>query len=949
MPPGSLQPVFSSGECEIDLARRELRVLGSPVPVGGRAFEIIEVLAQSAGELVTKDELMDRIWPGAVVMENTLQVHAAAVRKALGPYRSLLKTESRRGYRLLGEWIVRRHDAATPPVGRQRMRVDGESPVTNFPATITRLIGRTAAVARLQDLISAYRVVTLTGPGGIGKTTLAMKVARCMLGEFADGGWLVELAPLSDPALVPSAVAGALRLELGSNNILPEAVARAIGPKKLLLLLDNCEHLIGAVATLAETLLAFCPHTTILATSREILRIRGEQVYRVSPLEVPAIEQIEVAEILGHSAPELFITRARELGADFSSNSRHLSIIAAICRHLDGIPLAIEFAAARAATLNLEPVARGLRDRFALLTSGRRTALPRHRTLRATLDWSYDLLPESERCLLRRLAVFQGGFTLEAATAVTSEDGNPVPVVTDSISNLVEKSLVTLGGSTPAARWRLLETIRVYALDKLDAAGERERIGRRHAEYYRDLFARAETEALARPAREWLVVYAWEIDNLRAALDWAFSPGEGDVSVGIELTAAAVPLWVYLSLIEERRRSVQRALAALGAAAVSDPRLEMKLLAALGASLTWIGEAASEAVLVWTRTHDLAESLGNEDYQLRALWGLWLASDREAVALAQRFTAVASTPADRLIGDQMIGFSLHWQGDQSRARRHLERVIANKDVAADRINRFHVDQQPLGILARILWLQGLPEQAMAMAERLVEHAKADDHANSLCHALGMAACPIALWVGNLDLAEQYIDLLHETLNKHGLTLWNAVYRGHRSVLLIKRGDLQAGLPGLRAAFEECRATPAGYRFTFIAEPAEALGAGQISGALATMEEAIERAERTAEGWVIAELLRIKGESLLLGGVPEATASAEACFLKALQLARTQDARSWELRAATSLATLHRTHGRSNDAIACLRPVYHRFTEGFDTADLIAAKRILDELNDAERR
>src|SRR5215468_6628125 len=188
----STRPVYASGECEIDLARRELRVLGSPVPVGGRAFEIIEVLAQSAGELVTKDELMNRIWPGTVVMENTLHVHAAAVRKALGPYRGLLKTESRRGYRLLGDWTVRRHDAAKPPVGLQQIRVTGESPATNFPAAVAPLIGRSASQQRLQDLVSAYRVVTLTGPGGIGKTALALEVARSLVGEFADGGWLVE-------------------------------------------------------------------------------------------------------------------------------------------------------------------------------------------------------------------------------------------------------------------------------------------------------------------------------------------------------------------------------------------------------------------------------------------------------------------------------------------------------------------------------------------------------------------------------------------------------------------------------------------------------------------------------------------------------------------------------------------------------------------------------------
>jgi DNA-binding winged helix-turn-helix (wHTH) protein len=252
MPTEDTRPEYASNACEIDLGRRELRVLGSLVPVGARAFEIIEVLAGSAGELVTKDELINRIWPGAIVTDNTLQVHAVAIRKALGPYRNLLKTESRRGYRLLGDWTVRRHDAARPPTGPQRMRVDGESPVTNFPATVTRLIGRAAAVIRLRDFISAYRVVTLTGPGGIGKTVLALKVARGVVGDFADGGWLVELASLSDPALVPAAVAGVLKLGLGPTSVTPDTVARAVGDKRLLLVLDNCEHLIDAVATLTE-------------------------------------------------------------------------------------------------------------------------------------------------------------------------------------------------------------------------------------------------------------------------------------------------------------------------------------------------------------------------------------------------------------------------------------------------------------------------------------------------------------------------------------------------------------------------------------------------------------------------------------------------------------------------------------------------------------------------
>jgi predicted ATPase len=511
----------------------------------------------------------------------------------------------------------------------------------------------------------------------------------------------------------------------------------------------------------------------------------------------------------------------------------------------------------------------------------------------------------------------------------------------------VAKSLVVADVSGAKPRFRLLETIRAHALEKFADGGEREQFARRHAEYYRDLFMRAEAEVLARHKREWLADYAWEVDNLRSALDWAFSPGGGDVSAGIALTAAAVPLWVYLSLIEECRRRVERALAALVPA--TSAHLEMKLQTALGASLGRVGGAATEMESAWIKTLDLAEGLGDVDYQLRALWGLWEIRDREALALAQRFAAVASTPADRLIGDQMIGYSCHYRGDQSGARRHLEHVIANHDATADsgsRIVRFHFDQQPMAYLTRVLWLQGLPGQAMVVAERLVEQAKARDHASSLCHALALGACPVALWAGKSELAEQYIGVLHETSKRYALALWHALGRAHRGVLLVKRGELQAGLLQLCAAFEECRVMPTGYRvLIFIAELAEALGrAGRTSEGLATVEWAIDRAERTAEGWIMPELLRVKGELLRSDGAPGTVDSAEGCFLQALQLARTQDALSWELRAATSLATLHRAQDHSTEAIACLRPTYDRFTEGFDTADLILAKQLLDKLS-----
>jgi len=404
------------GPWEADPTRRELRTHGVPVPLGGRAFDIVEVLARSAGELVTKDEIFRQVWSGAIVEESTLQVHISAIRKALGPDRGMLKTAFGRGYRLLGAWTIRQEARPAAPVVLQI--VPPTVFLTNFPLASSDLIGRTSAVQHLQDLLSAYRLVTLTGAGGIGKTALALEGARGVFPAFQGDGRLVELASLADPDLVPSAVAGVLGLELGGGAISAEAVARAIGAKKLLLVLDNCEHVIDAAAKLVETIVRVCPRTTVLATSREVLRIEGECVYRVPPLEVPPEHWEEPYDVLGRSAVELLVARMRELDSDFSADSDSLAAIAAICRHLDGIPLAIEFAATRAAALGLEQVAARLDDRFTLLTSGRRTALPRHRTLRAMLDWSYELLPEAERRLFRRLAVFSAGFTLEAAAAV---------------------------------------------------------------------------------------------------------------------------------------------------------------------------------------------------------------------------------------------------------------------------------------------------------------------------------------------------------------------------------------------------------------------------------------------------------------------------------------------------------------------------------------------------
>src|SRR5215470_17579886 len=510
--------VYEAGSWEIDASRRELRVGGVPVPLGVRAFEIIEALVRSAGELVTKDELMERVWPGAIVEENTLHVHISAIRKALGADRGMLKTVSGRGYRLLGSWTIRDGHSAREPRAPEPARTSSRPFLTNVPVAASALIGREAAVQELRDLLSAYRVVTLTGPGGIGKTVLAAEVARRLFPTLESDVMFVELVSLRDPGLVPSAIASTLGLQLGGGEISPEAVARAIGGKRVLIVLDSCEHVVDAAARVAEILLRLCPRTTILATSREVLRIDGEYVYQIPPLDVPSEHQENSSDVLERSAVQLFIARTKSLRADFSAQKENLSMIAAICRRLDGIPLALEFAAARAATLGVKETAGRLDDRFALLSSGRRTALPRHQTLRATLDWSYELLPESERRLLRHLAIFPAGFTLEAASAVTTDGGDATAAVIEGIANLVAKSLVTADRSVSADRWRLLETIRAYALQKLAESGEREQAARRHAEFFRDLFAPTGPGLRSQLAINDMPDRVREIDSVRAAL-----------------------------------------------------------------------------------------------------------------------------------------------------------------------------------------------------------------------------------------------------------------------------------------------------------------------------------------------------------------------------------------------------------------------------------------------
>ena len=527
---------------------------------------------------------------------------------------------------------------------------------------------------------------------------------------------------------------------------------------------------------MAEEVLRAGPAAHLIATSRETLRAEGEWIYPVLPLAVPA-EDARDDDLRQYGAVRLFVERARAVEPHFAPDPRDLATIAAICRRLDGIPLAIELAAARTAALSVEQLIAHLHDRFDLLIGGRRTALPRHQTLRATLDWSYELLREPERVIFRRLGIFSGMFSLEAASAVAaSPDILPAQVMRD-LTELIAKSLVVTE-MDHIAHYRLLDTMRAHALEKLRESGESEPLARRHAEYYRDIVERAEAESDTRPTAEWLADYGRKIDNLRVALDWSFSH-IGDPSIGAALTVAAVPLWMQLSLVGECRRRAEQALAAIAAGAEVDVRREMQLYAALGASLMYTGGGASpDVAVVWNKALEIAESLGDGKYQMLSLWGLWAfhvngIEYHTALTLAHKFSALAATspnPNDRPAGERMIAISHHFLGDQASARRHIERAL--RDSAAfggtRQITRLELDPQvTAGVhLARILWLQGLPDSAMRAVEQSIEAARRARHAISFNYALHRGACPVALWTGDLSAAGHYADMLLDHAKGH---------------------------------------------------------------------------------------------------------------------------------------------------------------------------------------
>ncbi|WP_321864693.1 ATP-binding protein [Pseudomonas paraveronii] len=905
------------GPYRIHPRQRLVLEAGRPLRLGRRAVEILLILLEQAGNVVSKQELIARVWPKSVVEDGNLRVHMAALRKALGDGQAgqrYIVTVAQRGYSFVAPLSI---EPMTIPA-------DGipQSQAHNLPLRRTRMIGRQALIDALVQQLPQQRFITLTGAGGIGKTTVALRVAELLIGHYRDGIRLLDLAPLSTPSMILPNLAALLDLTLAEHAPLL-TLARSLQARQLLLVIDNCEHLLDDIALISETLLRHAPDLHILTTSREALRAEGEYVQRLEPLACPPATGNR-AQALGYPALQLLIERAMSHQDSFALSEAELPLAIDICQRLDGIPLAIELVAAQIERFGLPGLLVQMEDNFRLLTRGRRSALPRQQTLRATLDWSFDLLSPCEQICLRRLAVFRGGFSLASAAAVIAGEQIAPAEVLGSITQLVAKSLLNVEPGDDEMVYRLLDITRTYALEKLSVAAELDTTRERHAARCLALMEQAREDWERTATQPWIDRYAPLREDIRTALDWGLGD-QGAHLLGIRLTVSAMPLWQELSLLREHGLYVGKALARLAQSPAPNPHLHMALQLALGSFSYHTQGGTPQTIDAFACARRLAEANNDLNGQLRAVSGhmavnLCCGNYRQALAQSLHFDQLGpqSAPLLDLSAQRLRVLAQHFAGDQALAQHNAEQVI-QRMAHSGHLNRFthgfgvQYDQSvaSLTILARILWLRGFPERAWRTANQALELALQINHGTSICYTLALAGVVIARYNGDATTAHSLLDLLMQQAQKHSVQLFHTWARHYAGTAP------EQDMHGLG----------------LVADTLVTFNATAVDTAM------FERARNGAAGWCTAEILRVRAEHI---DDPQA---AEALLLDALGLAHQQGALAWELRSATALARLWQRQDRRQAAHELLNAVYARFTEGFATQDLIGVRRLLDELQD----
>jgi len=929
--------VLSFGPFELSIGNRLLTNGAKVVPLGARAMDLLIVLAEQANKVVGKRTLIERVWPKRGAEPVSLRVHISALRKALeahDPGRRYIANVPRQGYSFVVPVTSNSTQDSEDIKASSRPRM---------PARLVRMLGRGDAVDAIRMKLVEQRFVTIVGPGGIGKTTVAVAVAHEMSAIFDGQVHFVDLSALGDASLIAPAVATSLGVSVQTSNVVPALIDR-LRERPTLVILDCCEHLVDGASAFAEELICRAPTLHLLATSREAMRVEGEHVYELCALACPPEDSnVSAHDVLQYPAVQLLVDRVRAVRGDFQLTDADAPIAAGICRQLDGIPLAIELAAGRVDIFGLSKTASLLDDRLNLSWVGRRTALPKHQTLNAALEWSYDLLGQAAKRVLSRLSVFAGGFTFEAAVAVVADEMIDEASVSDCVWELRSKSMIAARGQD--GRLRLLDTTLAFASRRLAESDEENPCRRRHALYFCDLFK--QVAAMDMPER--LRALGVEVDNLRAALNWAFSL-EGDAKIGVELAAASASTWMAMALLTQCREWMTKAIGRLDDASAGS-RQEMIVQSALASCMMFTDGMTEDTYASWAKTRLLAESLNDTECQLDSLLVLWahqirLPSYAEATALADRCGDVADASGNRgaiAMANYMRGVTYHHIGKISKAEAHFELSLHRDDEASRQslIRRFGYDRKvdALAVLANLAWLRGCPDQARRLNQMSITEARQLNHAVPLCVTLAWASFNAYLTGPDDPETEALANELVEHAAKYAVESYHGFGLGMQALCRVRRGEGDAASATLYRGLEKLSAARYGvFNWILQAELARCIAvAGQPRQGLAVFERAKINLDEIQ--WYAPELRRIRGELAL--GNDEGLAVARQYFLSALELSDRQASLSWALRATTSLAIAEKSSGRKEAAWRTLQATHAKFREGLETVDLRLAKQVLN--------
>ncbi len=938
-PAEEVRPGLAFGPFRLHPAERLLERDGEPIQVGGRAMDLLIRLTDRPGEIVPKRDLIASAWPDLTVEESSLRFHIVNLRKALGDGQSgtrYITNVSGRGY-----CFVAPVAAALGGRGNTAPAGPAVQPGTHdLPRQHDHIIGRADTILHIARQLEQRRFVTIHGPGGIGKTTVAVAVAHARLAAFDGQVHFLDLGTVTDKSLVAGSLASSLGLTTVTTDSAP-AVIDYLRERRVLVIFDCCEHVIEAVAELAERLYQEAPRVSLLTTSRERLRVEGENAFSLAPLSLPPTDaSLSVAEMGRFSAPQLFIDRAAAAFADEDIGDRDAAIIADICRKLDGNALAIELVAGQVPKYGLEETSNLLDGKLALLMKGRRTAIPRHQTLKATVEWSYQLLDEAQKRLLQRLSIFVGPFGLRDAEVVGGGGAADEPDVLTSLEALIEKSLVMVQREAGTVRYRLLDSTKAYAGEKLTAGGEVRSLTRRYAGHIVEILRKRRSETLppatARAENRLL------LGDASAALRWSFST-DGDRELAPVLAAGASSLFISLSMLNECRRWCESALDILPDSD-GTARTAMELNAALGHSLMLTEGNRDRARIAMERALELAERLDDKPNQFRLLSRLHMYFRRTGeisrlVPIARQLEALANALGDAVAlsaAHTLLSVGYHLAGDQFAAQTHIDVVFHLNEYDNVQPSHYAFHRSPYIASARCRWLLGYPDQAVAMASVLEDRAGAPD-AVTYCIALIWGAT-VFQWTRDWKRVDAFAKRLIVHARDHSLRPYQVVGLAIEGETLLADGQLNAGLAILRSSVATLHAEQYElYTPRFEGAMAEALlQLKRPDEARALIDRTIGKIAADGPFYETPDLLRIRGK---IQAFQKDAAGARQSLAEAAEMADRQGALGWRLRAAVGNVEMSRGTGFEAAALADLQATYDKFTEGFGTPDMVDARAL----------